>query len=150
MYAGTTFRNHGVNRERTDEIAARADIALIDCDVLVVQGGINDVVQGRPAEETIESLRAIIVKAKDRGARVALANVLPWNNGYPDKEPVIRALNARVADLATSEGVPLLDFYATLEDPERPGRMREDWTSEGDHPSLEGYRRLGEAAFRMP
>jgi hypothetical protein len=28
--------------------------------------------------------------------------------------------------------------------------MRPDWTSEGDHPSLEGYRRLGELAFRLP
>jgi lysophospholipase L1-like esterase len=146
----TAIRNHGVNRERTDEIAARADIALVDCDVLVVQGGINDIVQGRPAEETIGSLRAIIGKAKQHGVRMALANVLPWNNGFPEKDPVIRALNARVADLAASERVLLLDFYSTLEDPDRAGRMREDWTSEGDHPSLEGYRRLGEIAFLMP
>jgi len=24
--------------------------------------------------------------------------------------------------------------------------MREEWTSDGDHPSVEGYRRLGELA----
>jgi lysophospholipase L1-like esterase len=28
--------------------------------------------------------------------------------------------------------------------------MREEWTSDGDHPSIEGYRRLGELAFRLP
>jgi lysophospholipase L1-like esterase len=28
--------------------------------------------------------------------------------------------------------------------------MREQWTDDGDHPSVEGYRRLGELAFRLP
>jgi lysophospholipase L1-like esterase len=46
--------------------------------------------------------------------------------------------------------VPLLPFHDTLEDPDRPGRMGEEWTSDGDHPSVEGYRRLGESAFRLP
>ncbi|MDX6512182.1 MAG: hypothetical protein QOE36_1686, partial [Gaiellaceae bacterium] len=32
-----------------------------------------------------------------------------------------------------------------------PGRMREDWThADGDHPSVAGYRRLGELAFWLP
>ena len=25
--------------------------------------------------------------------------------------------------------------------------MKEEWTADGDHPSIEGYRRLGELAF---
>jgi lysophospholipase L1-like esterase len=29
--------------------------------------------------------------------------------------------------------------------------MKDDWTNaDGDHPSIEGYRRLGELAFRFP
>jgi lysophospholipase L1-like esterase len=73
--------------------------------------------------------------------------VLPWNNGWPDQEPRIRELNARIASM----GLPLLPFHDTLEDPGRPGRMKAEWTHEdGDHPSIEGYRRLGEVAFRWP
>ena len=26
----------------------------------------------------------------------------------------------------------MLPFYETLEDPDRPGRMKEEWTSDGD------------------
>ena len=38
--------------------------------------------------------------------------------------------------------------FETLEDPGRPGRMKDEWTNEdGDHPSIAGYRRLGELAF---
>jgi lysophospholipase L1-like esterase len=76
--------------------------------------------------------------------------VLPWNNGYPHAERPIRELNRLIGELADSEGVAVLPFHDTLEDPERPGRMRHDWTSDGDHPSVVGYRRLGELAFRLP
>lgn len=148
--ARLTFRNCGVYGQRTDEIAARLEEAAAGADVLVVQGGINDMVQGRPVEAAAANLHAMVRRGKELGLRVALADVLPWNNGYSKADGPIRDLNARVAAIAAEEGVPLLPFFATLEDPERPGRMREEWTSDGDHPSVEGYRRLGELAFEVP
>ena len=101
-------------------------------------------------EHAAENLRAMVRRGRELGLRVALADVLPWNNGWPDAEPTIRRLNALIAEIARDEHVPLLPFHDTLEDPERPGRMRAEWTSDGDHPSPEGYRRLGELAFTSP
>jgi len=118
-------------------------------DALVVQGGINDIAQKRPVEEAAANLRTMVRRGKELGLRVAIADVLPWNNGWPDAEPRIRQLNALIAELARDESIPLLSFHDTLEDPDRPGRMRADWTSDGDHPSVEGYRRLGEVAARL-
>jgi lysophospholipase L1-like esterase len=118
--------------------------------VLIVQGGINDIAQGRNVERSAENLRAMVRRGKELGLRVALADVLPWNNGWPDAEPKIRRLNALLAEVARDEGVCLLPFHDTLEDPGRPGRLRDEWTSDGDHPSTEGYRRLAEVAFRLP
>jgi lysophospholipase L1-like esterase len=86
---------------------------------------------------------------RELGLAVAVADVLPWNNGWPKAEPHIRRLNALIAELAREEGVPLLPFHDTLEDRDRPGRMRADWTSDGDHPSVAGYRRLGEIAASL-
>ncbi len=144
------FRNHGVYGERTDEIAARLERCAIGADVLVVQGGINDIAQGRPVEPAADTLGAMVRRVRGLGLGVALVDVLPWNNGWPDAEPQIKALNELLAAIAREEGVPLLPFHDTLEDPDRPGRMREEWTSDGDHPSIEGYRRLGERAFLLP
>jgi lysophospholipase L1-like esterase len=144
------FRNCGIYGQRTDEIRARLDECARGADILIVQGGINDIAQGRPVEGAAENLHAMMRRGKELGLRVALADVLPWNNGWPDAEPEIRRLNALVADIAREQDVPLLPFHDTLEDPNRPGRMREDWTSDGDHPSIAGYRRLGELAFRLP
>ena len=143
------FRNCGIYGERTDEIMARLDDCVRGADVLVVQGGINDIAQGRPVEGAAENLRAMVRRGNEHGLEVALADVLPWNNGWPDAEPDIRRLNELIAEIARDEAVPLLPFHDTLEDPVRPGRMHEEWTSDGDHPSVEGYRRLGELAFSL-
>lgn len=144
------FRNCGVYGERVDEIAARLERCAAGVDVLVVQGGINDIAQRRPVETAGENLRGIVRRGLELGLRVTIADVLPWNNGYPEADAPIRRLNDLIVALAADEGVPLLAFHRTLEDPERPGRMVHDWTSDGDHPSVEGYRRLGELAFRLP
>lgn len=147
---GIRVRNHGVNGERTDQIAARLDDAIAGADVLIVQGGINNIAQGRPIEPALTELAAMLARGRAAGLPVAIVNLLPWNNGFPAKDPLIRELNAGIAELAAAEGIVLLDFHATLEDPDRSGTMPDAWTSEGDHPSLEGYRRLGELAFRLP
>ena len=126
---------------------------LGDCargaNLLVVQGGINDIAQRQPVEVAAANLRAMVGRGKELGLGVAIVDVLPWDNGWPDAEPDIRRLNALIVELARDESIPLLSFHDTLEDPDRPGRMRAEWTSDGDHPSVEGYRRLGEVAARL-
>jgi lysophospholipase L1-like esterase len=148
-HPGMQFRNHGVGGERTDQIRARLETAVAGADVIVVQGGINDVVQGRAIELAADDLAAMVRRAKELAEIVLLPNVLPWNNGWPDAEPKIRELNGLIDALAAEEDVPLLPFHDTLEDPDAPGRMKAEWTPDGNHPSVEGHRRLGELAFRL-
>jgi lysophospholipase L1-like esterase len=144
------FRNCGVYGERTDEIAERLEVCAAGADVLVVQGGINDIAQAYDVELAAKNLRAMVRRGKDLGLRVTIANVLPWNARWPGTEDEINRLNESIDKLAHDENVAVLPFYATLESPELPGRMRDEWTSDGDHPSVEGYRRLGELAFQLP
>ena len=144
------FRNHGVGGERTDQIRARFAAATDGADVLVVQGGINDIVQGRPIEAAAADIRELVRLSKGHGLGVVVADVLPWNRGWPDAEPQIRALNDLIRSLAAAEAVKTLPFHDTLENPARPGRMREAWTADGNPPSVSGYRRLGELAFELP
>lgn len=145
---GAEFRNCGRYGQRTDEIEARLEECAAGADVLVVQGGINDVAQGRPVEEAAGALRRMVRRGLDLGLRVVLVDVLPWNNGWPGAEAPIRRLNSLLRALAADEGVPLVGFHDALEDPGRPGRVREEWTSDGDHPSVAGYRILGELVAR--
>jgi lysophospholipase L1-like esterase len=148
MHGELDLRNHGVYGERTDEIAKRFDAAAAGAEALVVQGGINDVVQGRPVEQAAANLAGMVHRARNAGLRVALADVLPWNNGDAGAAGEISRLNELIRAIAENVGVPLFPFNQTLADASRPSRMRDDLTVDGDHPSVDGHRLLGERAFR--
>lgn len=149
-HPGLVITNCGIFGQRTDEIAARLNDCAEGADAIVIQGGINDIAQGLPVEGAAENLRGMVVAAKRMGLKVAIVDVLPWNNGHPQADPLIEDLNSRIAQIAEDEQVQLLPFHDTLEDPDNPGTMRPDWTADGDHPSVAGYRRLGEIAFAIP
>jgi len=137
------FRNCGVFGERTDQIAARLESCVVGARYLIVQGGINDIAQGRPVAAAAGDLRGMVRRGKQLGLKVALAELLPWNNGYPAATPLIGQLNAAIAQIGRDEHVSVYPFYHALEDPARKGRMRLDLTKDGDHPSVAGYRILG-------
>ena len=139
--------NCGVFGERTDEIAARLEGCVeqaAGAEALIVQGGINDIAQGRPLADAAADLRGMVEQGKELGLEVALAEVLPWNNGHPLADKPIAELNRLIAAIGREQSVAVLEFHDALEDPRRPGLMGVSLTSDGDHPSIEGYRRLGE------
>jgi len=142
------FRNCGVFGERTDQIATRLEECAAGADRLVVQGGINDIAQGRPVAQAAADLDAIVASGQDLELDPVIVEVLPWNNGYPDAAPLIRRLNSEIAAIGEPRSVPVLPFYEALEDPAARGRMRHALTIDGDHPSVAGYRRLGALVAR--
>jgi len=144
------FRTTAVYGERTDQIARRFDLVLPGADALVVQGGINDVVQRRPIEEAAGNLEGMLARGQAAGLILAVADVLPWNNGDERATEAIGRLNALIRQLAADSGATLLSFHATLVDPTDPTRMGNGLSDDGDHPSVEGHRLLGERAFRLP
>jgi lysophospholipase L1-like esterase len=143
------IRTTAVYGERTDQIARRLDLVLPGADVLVVQGGINDVVQRRAPEEAARNLRAMLERGCAAGLALALPDVLPWNNGDDRAAADIRRLNELIRGLSATAGATLLPFHDTLADPAAPERMRDGLSDDGDHPSIEGHRLLGETAFRL-
>lgn len=134
------FRTTAVYGERTDEIARRLDLVLAGADVLVVQGGINDIVQRRPVDEAVRNLKGMVARGRAAGLAVALADVLPWPAGDEQAAREIGRLNEL---LHAVEGVEQLPFHDTL------AHAGFAWSDDGDHPSVEGHRLLGERAFRL-
>ncbi|MDQ3632060.1 MAG: GDSL-type esterase/lipase family protein [Actinomycetota bacterium] len=139
---GRTVRNCGVFGERTDQIALRLERCAAGAASLVLQGGINDIAQGRSVADAGKDLEAMVQAGKAGGRKVALVEVLPWNNGYPDAAPRVDELNALIRAVGRREAVPVLGWFGALEDPAARGRMRAELTIDGDHPSVAGYKRL--------
>ena len=71
------FRNCGVPGETTGQIAGRFAACTRGARAVVIQGGINDIVQRRPVERAAADLRAMVRRARARGLVVVLAEVLP-------------------------------------------------------------------------
>jgi lysophospholipase L1-like esterase len=131
------FRTTAVYGERTDEIAQRLELVVAGADVLVVQGGINDVVQRRPVEDAARDLQLMVERGMAAGLAVAVADVLPWPAGDERAASEIARLNDLIHAL---EGVTQLPFHETV------AHAGIRWSDDGDHPSVEGHRLLGEAA----
>jgi lysophospholipase L1-like esterase len=143
------FRTTAVYGERTDQIARRLDLVVAGADVLVVQGGINDLVQRRPVQDAARNIEAMLERGLGAGLGLAVTDVLPWNNGDERAVRDIVQLNTLIRELAATASAALLPFHDTLADPAVPSRMAKDLTDDGDHPSIEGHRLLGERAFRL-
>jgi lysophospholipase L1-like esterase len=146
------FRNCGVFGEPTAAIAARLRGCARGADVLIVQGGINDIAQSlrQPPSlrrltttEAATNLGQMVEQGRQLGLRVALADVLPWNRAYPAAAPLIDRLNRLIGVTAKLERVPLLPFNETLASAGNRDLMKRRLTADGDHPSIAGYRRLG-------
>ena len=143
-----SFRNCGVPQERTDQIAARLDECAQEADVLIVQGGINDLVQGRSPEQAASNLKAMVERRQAiDGLRVAIAEVLPFDGGYPEAAPQIRDLNKRIAEIAfATKTSPCCRGTARSKDPSTPDRMSPVVERRrGAPPSSRRYGALGEA-----
>jgi lysophospholipase L1-like esterase len=92
----------------------------------------------------------MLARGRAAGAALAVADVLPWNNGDERAAAGIVRLDELIREVAASAGATLLPFHATLADPTDSRRMKTALTNDGDHPSIEGHRLLGERAFRLP
>ena len=122
--ARSTFRNCGVFGERTDEIAAaprrvrrrrrRADRA-----------GRDQRHRAGPAGRRGRRLTCGRWSSRDDrlGLPVALADVLPWNNGHPAADAPIEELNREIDGSPRTRRSRSLPFHDTLENPESPGTM---------------------------
>jgi lysophospholipase L1-like esterase len=144
------FRNCGVAGETTAQIRARLPACARGARALIVQGGVNDIAQnlggpeGRVVREAAANLDSMVRGGERRHLTVLLVNLLPWNNGHPQADPAIAALNRRIDEIGRRERVPVLDFHDALERPRGSGLMRSDLTAEGNHPSIAGYALLGQ------
>ncbi|WP_082521124.1 SGNH/GDSL hydrolase family protein [Rhodococcus sp. Leaf278] len=113
--------NFGINGATTTQILARTDDALAaNPDILVVNGGTNDLARSVPLPQIVDNLRAILERAREVDT-VVIATVPSARTVSADE------LNADIRALAAEHGVPVAEFAPLLD---RPGA-----TFDGVHPT---------------
>jgi lysophospholipase L1-like esterase len=148
MQAEPTWRvlNRGVNRERTEAIAARFDRDVLAAapDVLILLAGVNDIYDGDAAADVQARLAVMYGRARDAGLPVVACSILPFDTATADQTRRMRAVNAWIhATATTTDGVAWCDTAAAAALPGRPDRLL--GSPDGLHPGVDGHRRMAEA-----
>ena len=73
-----------------------------------------------------------------------MSSVLPassfkWNPSVRDVADKIKSLNKKLKKYAESNGIPYIDYYEKMVN-STDGSMISDYTRDGVHPNLEGYK----------
>lgn len=171
--AGYRLVNKGVNGQQSFEMLARfeADVIGLHPDVVIIWGFINDVFRSDRAQidqtlkRTRESIAAMVALARKAGIKPVLATEVTIRSKHGLIETVetmvgkllgkssyqdyinghVLEINRWIGDLATREGIVLLDLEAVLSDPQHE-RRKEYSRPDGSHISARGYEALTQYA----
>jgi lysophospholipase L1-like esterase len=137
--------NRGIRGERSDEILSRfdSDVIAYKPEILIVLAGVNDLYQDYPAEWVKRNLQAVYQRALQAKIKVMACTILPYNGMLSRVRQRMQEVNEWIRAYSLEHGLGFCDTYRALEDPSRPGNLLS--TSDGIHPDVEGYRRMGDA-----
>lgn len=122
---------------------------------VIIFEAINDIGTSTNPEETarqlIEAYQVMIKKARQRGLKVYMGTITPFNGckGYftEARDAARKTVNEWIRTNHEIDG--FIDFDALMRDPSSPDRLRKEWQI-GDwlHPNPAGYKAMGEYAAK--
>lgn len=120
---------------------------------VIIFEGVNDIGNASRGEsesvalQVITALERMAREAKDRGLKVYLGTIMPFEGaGYYNlfHEAARETINEWIRTQKVSDGV--LDFDALMRDRQNPHRLQQQYQSDWLHPNAGGYRLMGQYA----
>ncbi|MCI4591869.1 SGNH/GDSL hydrolase family protein [Sphingobium sp. BYY-5] len=138
--------DRGISGQTTAQMLVRfrADVIALKPQAVHIMAMTNDIAGNTGAatmETVLGNIQSMADLARAHGIKVIIASVppagaFPWS---PDKQPVpqIAAINQWLADYARANGFTFIDYHAAMA--EADGAMKPGLSSDGVHPTKEGY-----------
>lgn len=152
-FASHRYIGRGIAGETSAGVRKRFDRDALDLRPALVHilVGTNDIAGngGDVSEDaTVANIVAMADAARARGVRVLVGAVLPaadfaWRPGRAPAAKIV-ALNARLRAAAGAHGYRFVDYHTPLAGPD--GGMRPGLSSDGVHPTADGYRAMARIA----
>ena len=149
---GLSIVNRGINGETTGDMLSRfaKDVVQKAPGVVVILGGTNDAWAGISASEVRKNMDTMTENALTAKIRPILALPPPIYRQLGDRglEVVAHRLEhyrETYRDLVREQKLDIIDFYTPLLDADTGWGKKEFFHGDA-HPSLKGYRKMGETA----
>lgn len=141
--------NRGIAGQTTLQILARVDDELdtFKPQAVLLMAGVNDIYRGVPAPEITGNLLNLYNHIHRRKIPVMLLTILPYRGLTDEKFERLQKINQWIKDFTGHSGAGFCDTYAVMRAAQDPRRLISS-SSDGLHPDLAGYRRMGEAVGR--
>jgi len=139
--------NRGVNGDLTSDMLLRfrQDVVNLKPDYVIILGGSNDLGWGFPVQAIFSNLQRMFEASLVEGIRpvgCTVPSVLGWDEGIPLRIE----LNRLLRDFCCTRKISCADLFAATCDPETR-RLRLDYSSDGLHLNVTGYRKIAETIF---
>jgi len=155
FFPGKSYVNRGISGQTTPQLLIRyqQDVVHLNPAVVVVLAGTNDIAgnTGQATPEMIEdNFASMAAIAKQNGIKMVIASILPASRYFwsPAVQPIgeIRVVNQWLRNFCSQNGLVYLDYYDSMVDAQ--GGMREGLSSDGVHPTAQGYAVMAPLAER--
>lgn len=117
--SGKAVVNAGVGGEESGGALSRCGslLATYKPGYLLILTGANDAIMSRSTDNAVANIRAMVQMAKANGTVPVVATLLPMVGEHGIFDSAARRISAGVRDVASSEGVALVDLNGEFSDP---------------------------------
>jgi len=135
--------NRGIGGDRIEGVAERLDVSVNDLSPsrVYLMIGVNDILftQSVPVSSLGKLYGDLLVRMKRSAPNTAIMvqSVLPVSGNFAKSNPRIVELNTLIKNLSEKEGIPYIDLHSRMTN--YKGELRDEFTFDGVHLTLEGY-----------
>ena len=141
---GIMIVNAGICGETTDEMLGRftSEVVAEKPTHTIIMGGSNDAFMSASYETVQDNVWRMVLQAREKAIKPILG--LPPLCLHSREEALLTEYRREMQKIAEEERLPVIDFYTAFRE---KGSDARKYLPDGVHPSLEGYRLMGEVAI---
>lgn len=147
FFKSNEYIGRGISGQTTPQflLRFRRDVINLRPEIVVINGGINDIAENTGSYDprfTLENIISMTELAQKSGIKVILSSVLPaagipWDKEITDVPDKIETLNKMISDYAVANGITYVDYYSQMVGEDRG--MIAEYTTDGVHVTPKGY-----------